>query len=524
MKGHGSQPFEHVTEVWSRRKWIALAVFTLTAAAGITLALSLPSIYRATATVIVEQNRGATAAPGELESRLQLISQEILSRARLEALIGSLRLYPVLRQHAPMEAAVGQMRKDIQTESKVQPTPSGIGSTIAFSISYRGGDPELVAKVSNSLASSYLEEDRKIRGRQTSGAVQTLKTQLDEVKANLQQQEQTLGEFQDEHAGELPQSSEANLANLERLQGELRTKTDERLRAVDRRNELLRQLDEAEAAPAAASAGASGPVPAASKLARKKDELADLSRHYSEKYPEVIRLKEEVAALEREAVPAEPVPAATSGAGAATAASRLERLHQSRHDVDDEISGLRSDEGRLRAELAERIRRLETAPRRQRGYLSITRDYQTTRDLYDSLRKRYEEAQLEEDKGGGTAFSPFRILDPAIVPTAPAAPNRMLLLFASLVGALVLAAAVAWIADHIDSSLHSADDVRSFTRVPVLVSIPLIVTPSDRRAHHRRLWLAAASVLLALGAIAHSVHRVARANEGIVLMMARSRP
>jgi succinoglycan biosynthesis transport protein ExoP len=516
---HGPQPFEHVAEVWGRRKWLALAVFALTAAAGVSLALSLPSIYRATATVIVEQSRNPGAVPGELESRLQLISQEILSRARLEGLIGNLHLYPELRRQAPMEAAVSQMRRDIQTESKVQPTPNGIGSTIAFAISFRGRDPEVVAKVANALASFYLEEDRKIRERQATGTVQTLQAQLDEVKANLQQQEQALGAFQDEHSGELSQGSEANLAHLERLQGELRAATDERLRAVDRRNELLRQLDAADSA--AASAGTGG-GPAASRLERKKDELADLSRHYSDKYPEVIRLKDEVAALEKEAAQAESGPA--SGTVTASAASRAARLRETLHDVETDIGTLRSDEGRLHAEVAERIRRLESVPRRQRGYLAITRDYQTTRDLYDSLRKRYQEAQLEDDKGSGLAASSFRILDPAIVPTAPAAPNRLALLFAALVGSLVMAAAAAWIADRMDTSVHTVDDVRSYTRVPVLVSIPLIVTAGDRRTHHRRVWLAAAGILLALGVVSHGVHRVARANEGIVLMMARGRP
>jgi succinoglycan biosynthesis transport protein ExoP len=459
MQAHGPQPFEHLAEVWRRRKWLALAIFTLAAATGGTVAFSLPSIYRATATVIVEQSRNGGAIAGEVESRLQLIRQEILSRARLEAVISSLRLYPVLRRSAPMEAAVNQMRRDIQTESKLQPQPNGIGATIAFAISYRGTDPEVVAKVANALASFYVEQDRQIRERQTSGTVRLLKAQLDEVKSNLQQQEQSLGEFQEQNAGQLPHEAEANLANLERLQGEQRAATEERLRAVDRRNELLRQLDEADAAP---SSTTPGPGAVTTRLATKKQELADMSRRYSDKYPEIIRLKEEVAALEKEAAQ-ESSPAA---GGAAAAASRAARLRDGLRDVETEIAGLRSDESRLRGEVAERIRRLETAPRRQRGYQAISRDYQTTRDLYDSLRKRYEEAQLEEDKAGGPAASPFRILDPAIVPNASVGPNRLMLLFVTLVGSLLLAAALAWVVDQMDTSLHTADDVRAFTRVP----------------------------------------------------------
>jgi succinoglycan biosynthesis transport protein ExoP len=244
-----------------------------------------------------------------------------------------------------------------------------------------------------------------------------------------------------------------------------------------------------------------------------------LSRHYSDKYPEVIRLKEEVAALEKEAAQAEP-----ARAGGATPASRAARLRDNLHEVEVEISTLKSDEGRLRAEVAERIRRLETAPRRQRGYQAITRDYQTTRELYDSLRKRYEQAQLEEGEPSRSASSRFRILDPALVPTSAFAPNRPTLLFMALIGSLLTAAAATWVADRLDTSLHTADDVRAFTRVPVVASIPLIVTPGDRRSRQRRVWLATASLLLALGAVAHTARGVARTSDDIVLMLARGRP
>jgi hypothetical protein len=99
-----------------------------------------------------------------MDSRLQVIGQEALSRSRLEALIRDLDLYPALRQEASMEAATARMRRDIQTEFKVQPQSNGFGGTIAFAVGYRGSNPEVVAKVANALASFYLEQDRRIRG------------------------------------------------------------------------------------------------------------------------------------------------------------------------------------------------------------------------------------------------------------------------------------------------------------------------------------------------------------------------
>lgn len=513
----GPDGLDRLGEVWSRRKWLALAIFSLAAAAGVTVALSLPNIYSSTATVLVEQARAEAAGGDELESRLQLISQEILSRSRLEALIRGFGLYPRVVNRASMESVVGKMRRDIRTESKVQPQPGGLGATIAFAISYQGMDPEVVAKVANSLASFYLEEDRKIRERQASGAVRVLGAQLEDVKRSLQEQERALGDFQEQHMGELPQQAEANLANLERLNADLRTASDERIRALDRRNELLREVATAEAAGASAVAG---PGPAAAKLTRKKEELAELSRRYRDKYPDVIRLKEEVATLEKEAQP-DPDAAAGAGGGSSRPAARL---REAVAEVEAEIGGLRSDEARLRAEIAEHIRRLENAPRRQRDYQQVARDYQTTRDLYDSLRKRYEQAQLQEGDGGRPASSPFRILDPALPPTDPIAPNRLVLLFLALVGALGTAAAAVALAEQLDSSLHSVDDVRAFTRVPVVARIPLIVTAGDLRFRRRRFGLAVVGLLLGVGVVVHTVHSVARTNEGLVSMLARSRP
>lgn len=515
--GSESHALDDLRAVWSRRKWLAIAVFLLVAAVGVAVALGLPNVYRSTATVLVEQPRAEAALAGEMESRLQLISQEILSRSRLEALVRGFGLYPTLRQRAPTEAVVEQMRRDIRTEFKVQPQPSGLGATIAFGISYRGTDPQMVAKVANALASFYLEQEVKIRERQTSGTVQVLKAQLEDVKRDLEKQERGLGEFQERHAGELPQQAEATLANLERLHAELRTVSEERIRALDRRNELLRELAAADAPPAAAP---TGPRPAAAKLASKKDELAELGRRYSDKYPDVVRLKEEVAALEREAASEGTEPGTPAGpAGGSRSAARL---REALGEVEAEIKAFRSDESRLRAGVAEYIRRLENAPRRERAYQEVSRDYQTTRDLYDSLRKRFEQAQLEE--GGGVTASPFRILDPAIVPTYPIAPNRLVLLLVALAAALGMAAATAAVAERLDTSLHTADDVRSFTRVPVLASIPLIVTAGDIRARRRRFGLGAVTFLLAMGVLVHAVHGVARTSDTLVSALARGRP
>ena len=155
--------FELVPEVWNRRKWLAVVVFAVIAAAVGSLAAFLPNVYRSTATVLVERHQVAEtfvrpSVTGELGMRLQTIGQEILSRARLADLINRFGLYPELTPQMPMEAVVERMRRDIQIELKgsVEQT-TGRAMTVAFNLSYRGRDPETVALVANTVASFYVD-------------------------------------------------------------------------------------------------------------------------------------------------------------------------------------------------------------------------------------------------------------------------------------------------------------------------------------------------------------------------------
>jgi polysaccharide chain length determinant protein (PEP-CTERM system associated) len=514
--GRGGRGEAWLLEIWSRRRWLTIVVFATAMVAGLAVALRVPDVYQATATVLVEEPQVEAVTAGNLDRRLQLITQEILSRSRLERLLLSFDLYAQLRERASAETVVQRMRRDIRTEFKAPPVAGGPASTLAFAISYRAGNPETAARVANALASFYLEEDVKIRGRKASEAVQVLKGQLDEMGRKLQDQQKELGIYQGGNLGDLSQQTAVSLAALGRVHADLRSASEERLRALDRRNDLLRRVAETEAGGPAAS------PEAPTRLARLEAELADLRRRYSDKYPDVIRMKNEVAALEAQATnakPDAPAPRAVPPGQSPVAA----RLKESLAEVDGEIAKLKSDEASLRAELAGYTQRLEDAPRRQRAFQEASRDYETTRDIYDSLRKRYEQAQLEEGTEGTAGEPRFRILDEAVVPTNPVAPNRLMLLCLTLIVAAAVSLGAVALAERLDTSFHDVDDLGSFTRVPVLASIPRIVTVKDIRARRARLCVAAVAVLLGLALVAHAAGTLARVEDGLVATLARGR-
>src|SRR5262249_41129313 len=154
-------------------------------------------------------------------------------------------------------------------------------------------------------------------------------------------------------------------------------------------------------------------------------------------------------------------------------------------DVEAELNVLKSEEKRLRSAVAAYLGRVENSPQREQEFKELSRDYESTKELYATLSKRFEEAQLAESMEQRQKGEQFRVLDSAVPSSTPAAPNRPRLMLMGLMLSLGLAVAAVVAAEQIKPAFHTVDDLRTFTAVPVLVSIPTIVIPEDR-AHWRR--------------------------------------
>src|SRR3954467_10252961 len=142
--------FDFVADIWQRRKWIAVAVFSAAFAGVTSLALSLPDIYRATATVMVERQQVSEAfvrpsVTAELETRIQTIHKQVMSRARLSDVITRLGLYPELRGQVPIDAIVERLRRDVDFSVSGVDQTSGRTSTIAFTRSSPARHPATAA-------------------------------------------------------------------------------------------------------------------------------------------------------------------------------------------------------------------------------------------------------------------------------------------------------------------------------------------------------------------------------------------
>jgi succinoglycan biosynthesis transport protein ExoP len=516
---HTSQNLDLALDAWSRRKWLALLVVAAVSGGAATVALSLPNLYRASATVLVERQQVSEAfvrpsVTAELETRLQTIREDVMSRSRLSALIGRLGLYSELRQKAPLEALVARMRRDIELELKgVESLMSGRTSTISFTISYGGRDPETVAKVANALAGMYVQANTRIREGQATRTAEFLKAQLADVRKELDVYDQRANDFRLSHIGELPQQVETNLASLERLNTQLRLNGENQIRALDRRERIERQRADA---PAAAPQVASSPE--AERLAKLRQHLDDLRSRFTDAYPDVARIRADIDALTRQ-IAQHPV----SDRPAAAPSDPAARLAESLADVDAELRVLKDEEHALRRTISDYEQRVENAPKRQQEFQEMSRDYGTTKERYDTLLKRYEEAQLASSLEQGQNVEQFRILDAALPPRDPIAPNRLRLLAFGLVLAVGLAVGSVMAAEKLDTAFHRIEDLRAFISVPTLGRVPLIASRAQMRRNRRRAALAAVSAVVAVLLIVAGSRYVAHDNEQIVRLMERPR-
>jgi len=538
-----------VLEVWSRRKWLAILVFIGPFAVTVSLATALPNLYRSKATLLVERPQVSetfvkTSVTSELETRLQTISQEILSRSRLQELIVRFDLYREFRKRATPEDAVERMRRDIRMEftgrdirmeTTVGVPQFGPVAAIAFTLSFRGRDPETVANVTNTLASLFVEENLKLRERQATGTAEFLRVQLEEMKKKLDSQERQLSEFKERHLGELPEQTPVNLTVLERLNMELRLNHATQIQVMewlDREN-LTRQLamasknapvrDPTDPPPVRDPTDPpTGPVAIAARIAWLNQELTELRTRFSEKYPDVIRVKAEIAALERQL--AETQKDGTSETKTDSTTDHYPaRLGKVRGAAATQLSALKEQEKSLRQAIAMYQRRVDHAPRLEQEHQELSGDYKTMKDQYSALQQRYQEAVMAASIEHGEKGDRVRLLDPAIPSTRPVAPNPLRLIAIGLILSLGLAGVAVWLIERRDTSFHTLTELEAFTKVPVLARIPSIVTKTDTSRWHRRFWLGTAAALVGLAILVGVTHHIAQGNEQLVWMLESKR-
>jgi polysaccharide chain length determinant protein (PEP-CTERM system associated) len=510
LPGKKYTPEDFLRMAW-RRKWLIVIPAVLAAVGTFAWSYQLPDRYRASTTILVVPQRVPESivrptVTVDVAERLQTISQQILSRTRLERLIEEFNLYEEERQTMIMEDIIEMMRtRDIALDV-ANPRRRGEDAT-HFAVRFESSRPRMAMQVADRLGSMFVQENLADRAVLADASNQFLQAQLEDSRRRLMEHEAKLEAFRQRNAGQLPGQAGSNLQMMQMTQTQIQANVEGANRDRDR-------LAGLEVAIAETIANASQPrverrdpdgVPTgtpAQQLEQAQATLTTLERRgLKPTHPDVVRTKRIISELEvkvaEEATRKAELASLASEPAANVPASVASKVAAMRLEADQLRRGLenrKAEDERLRRVLASYNVRLEAAPKLESEETELMRGYETLKEQYDSLLKKSEESKLSVSLEKAQIGEQFKIIEMARLPQRPVSPDRMRLNLMGLLAGLGLGVALVALLEYRDTTLKTDDDVVVSLALPVLAVIPAMLTQADRkRAKRRRLILSASA-------------------------------
>jgi polysaccharide chain length determinant protein (PEP-CTERM system associated) len=522
-----SYSFEDLWAMARRGRWWLLLPLFVCWLAIWGVSWLLPASYQSEALILVEQQKVpehyvlSNVTEG-LPERLQSMTQQILSRGRLQSIIDRFHLYPSptgLRKFLQSEDPLEQMRRDIKIEAVQAQVGTTLGAATgrpneltAFRISYATGSPELAQQVNSELTSLFINESWRSQQQLSESTTSFLASQLKEASDKLEEQEKLVRAFKARHLGDLPSQLQSNVEILSGLQFQLQNVQHAIDSARQQKLYLESQLQQLQSAQGAMSGGEAGLTSLESlqkQLLDLRNRLVDARSRYTEHHPDIVALQRSIAETESlikefggkpssgEKTEADSTVANKDSAEAALQipSSPLMQIRSQLKANAFEIQNNQRQEERIQAEITAYQTRLNMTPATEQELDSISRGYEESKANYNSLLQKQNQSQLATSLEERQQGKQFRILDPPSLPDKPKSPNHLFLSLAGLGLGSVLGLGLVALRELTNARVWKAEDLEGAIPARVLVRIPHIDTPWEGRLRAQTRWLEVVAVL-----------------------------
>lgn len=500
-----------------RYKGQILIVTAVVATAAGVAALSLPPVYRSTATILVQEQE----IPPELvrstitsfaDERIQVISQQVMTRGVLLKLVDKYSLYEKYRQRATTDELLERMRKNIKfttVNADISDRSSGrrVNATIAFRISYDSPQPDRAQQLVTELASLYLNENVKVREQSVAETTAFLTEEADRIASQIQDIEGKLAQFKQRYVGRLPDSSAFNMQLAERASSEL-LRTEREMSALQERKVALEaQLPTVPPNVPTINVAGERPLTPMERLRSLKAQYHVALALYNPGHPDIRRMEREIAALTTEtSQPGEDIEAPDkSSVKDATSQGAIDNqrkdsikrpdnplyiaLTSQIEGIKRELNQLAAVRNDLRAQQRTYDVRLQQIPEIEREYHDLTRDYDNAKVRYREVKEKQMRAVVSQELEKGRKAERFSLSEPANLPETPFSPNRPAIAAMGLLAAIGSGLGLAGLRDALDPSVKGPLELARIVTVPILTAIPYIETRRERAGKRRRNWL-----------------------------------
>ncbi|WDP90785.1 MAG: protein GumC [Desulfobacter sp.] len=494
---------DQIIDIVIRGRWILIIPLCISLTLGLAFTLTADKTYQASTLILVQPQRVPTnyvqsVVSSSINERISTISQQILSRSNLEQIIDQFGLFEDAKSMY-LEDKIEGMRRKI----KVRIERARHGAE-AFSISFTGSSPQRVMRVTNTLASYFMDENLKVREAQAIGTSEFLDSELEKTRKRLEDREQKLAGYRAKYLGGLPDELETNLRTLDRLQTQLTDKstqlreTKNALSLIETQiSELKRDVEKK--SKVTAEAGDEQTIDSASdneqKLAIAQNQYENLLLKYTKKHPDVQKLKKTIEKLEKtiqEEKDTAQAPNKDTESGQGNDENTgdnipknptLTRMNIQRKLIINEIKNIQIETAQIKEKMKVYQQRVEDTPKRELELQALKRDYTNIQEIFNSLLDRKLEAELSVNMEKKQKGEQFRILDHARLPEKPISPNVKLLFILSVASGLGLGGGIIFLSEVINLSvIRREEQIEDTLGLNILASIPHL----KRRANKLR--------------------------------------
>jgi succinoglycan biosynthesis transport protein ExoP len=444
----------------------------------------------------------------DFQARLQSIKQQVLSRTRLLLIVDKFHLYAGDRR-LTSDDKVARMGKDIDIELVQDPNSVQING---FKISFSSHDPHTAQEVASELAGLFINENGKVRLQESEDTTKFLESQLENARARLIEQEAKVRAFQSTHEGALPTQQTSNLQILAGFQQQLQNEQDALNSAKQQRSydqTLIEQYQSVHVTSRTAEGAPVGLPALDQQLDTLRSKLADLSSRYTDNYPDVQSLKDQIARTEKmrdalakelkaKSASSQKANAAAADSEDLTTNSPLLQLKGQLRESELEIANREGAVAALKAKINDYQTRLNEEPANDQELTELNRGYDQSKTDYDELVKKKNDSQMATSAEQMQQGERFTVLDPASLPQKPDFPNRLKFCGIGLGAGIGLGLAVVLGLEFLDDRLHSEKEIKNLLPMPVISEIPAVLSPADERTIRGKMvvrWAATAVVI-----------------------------
>ncbi len=483
MLGHRELTIDDYLEILRRRYWILLLTAILGSVGAYLFSRTLPNEYESHTLVLVQQpkvnQRFVTPIVSEqLNERLEIMREQILSKAQLEPVVEQFHLFEKAMPASSLDSRVRTLRNSVSV-TPVQPLVQSPWAGIpGFTVNVVLNDPRLAQQVCSQITSMFLDENARWRAQAAQDTTDFLSKQIDDAKHALDEQDAKLTAFKLRYLGKLPDEAATNMNLLASYSGQLGAIADSINRTQQDKVYLESQLSQQLEAWKATRSG-NNLLSLEEQLAGMRNKLLLMQARYTNDYPDVIKLKSDIAHMEAKVKAAK----AESADGSTTSSSdtpayaeppQIQQLRRQLRQYDEMIKEKTKEQAALQRRIGDYQSRVQLSPLVQQKFTELTRDYQTALEFYRNLLTKKAQADMGADLQRRQQSEDFRVIDPASFSATPSAPKRPLYAGGGAAVGLLLGMGIALWLELRDKLIRTERDVEFYLQAPTLALVPVV--------------------------------------------------